>query len=162
MDPSLWQKRWHPLRQEWVIVAAHRADRPWVGEAAPGENPFSLPTYVPACTLCPGNTRVSGAKNPDYKEPFVFVNDHPPLGPDSPSVPENEGFFRAEPARGIAKVICFTPRHNTFLGRLSLEEATRVVGAWAHEYREIGTQPGVKCVHIFENRGQAVGVSTPH
>ena len=27
-----WEERWHPLREEWVIVAAHRQNRPWVGE----------------------------------------------------------------------------------------------------------------------------------
>ena len=26
-----WEQRWHPLREEWVIVAAHRNNRPWVG-----------------------------------------------------------------------------------------------------------------------------------
>lgn len=26
-----WEERWHPLREEWVIVAAHRQGRPWVG-----------------------------------------------------------------------------------------------------------------------------------
>ena len=28
----LWEERWHPLREEWVIVAAHRQNRPWTGE----------------------------------------------------------------------------------------------------------------------------------
>ena len=27
-----WEERWHPLREEWVIVAAHRQNRPWSGE----------------------------------------------------------------------------------------------------------------------------------
>ena len=30
----VWEERWHPLREEWVIVAAHRQDRPWSGELA--------------------------------------------------------------------------------------------------------------------------------
>ena len=24
-----WEKRWHPLRMEWVVYAAHRNSRPW-------------------------------------------------------------------------------------------------------------------------------------
>src|SRR5213075_1072165 len=28
---QVWEERWHPLREEWVIVAAHRQGRPWVG-----------------------------------------------------------------------------------------------------------------------------------
>ena len=29
---GIWEERWHPLRQEWVVVAAHRQNRPWSGE----------------------------------------------------------------------------------------------------------------------------------
>ena len=29
---SVWEERWHPLGEEWVIVAAHRQNRPWIGE----------------------------------------------------------------------------------------------------------------------------------
>lgn len=28
----LWEQRWHLLREKWVIVAAHRQNRPWIGE----------------------------------------------------------------------------------------------------------------------------------
>jgi len=28
----VWEQRWHPLRDEWVLVAAHRQSRPWTGE----------------------------------------------------------------------------------------------------------------------------------
>ena len=27
-----WERRWHPLLQEWVILAATTANRPWSGE----------------------------------------------------------------------------------------------------------------------------------
>jgi UDPglucose--hexose-1-phosphate uridylyltransferase len=30
-----WEQRWHPLREEWVIVAARRNDRPWTGDTLP-------------------------------------------------------------------------------------------------------------------------------
>ena len=26
-----WEQRWHPLWEEWVMVATHRGDRPWSG-----------------------------------------------------------------------------------------------------------------------------------
>ena len=32
---ACWEQRWHPLREEWVIVAAHRQMRPWTGLAQP-------------------------------------------------------------------------------------------------------------------------------
>jgi UDP-glucose 4-epimerase len=36
-----------------------------------------LPEYVDDCYLCPGNSRVSGKVNPQYRQTFVFDNDHP-------------------------------------------------------------------------------------
>ena len=30
-----WEERWHPLREEWVIIAAHRQGRPWLGASVP-------------------------------------------------------------------------------------------------------------------------------
>ena len=78
-----WEQRWHPLREEWVIVAAHRNNRPWVGETVEGPA-RRIPDYVADCPLCPGNTRVSGARNPDYTGIFVFDNDMPCVGPKAP------------------------------------------------------------------------------
>src|ERR671938_1679641 len=80
---SVWEERWHPLREEWVIVAAHRQHRPWVGATvAAADTP--LPSYEPSCYFCPGNARVSGAVNPRYSGIYVFGNDHPCVGVDAP------------------------------------------------------------------------------
>ena len=79
----VWEERWHPLREEWVIVAAHRQDRPWRGETVGAERE-DVPSYDPECYLCPGNSRVSGARNDAYTDTYVFDNDHPCVGPGSP------------------------------------------------------------------------------
>ena len=69
-----WEERWHPLREEWVIIAAHRQNRPWSGETIE-HSEEALPEYVPDCYLCPGNLRVSGTRNDNYTSTFVFDND---------------------------------------------------------------------------------------
>ena len=61
----MWEERWHPLREEWVIVAAHRQSRPWSGAEVGAQAPRP-PAFDPACYLCPGNARVSGALNAVY------------------------------------------------------------------------------------------------
>ena len=66
-----WEQRWHPLREEWVIIAAHRQNRPWTGETIE-KSSKQIPDYDPDCYLCPGNKRVSGLKNPHYEQIFVF------------------------------------------------------------------------------------------
>jgi galactose-1-phosphate uridylyltransferase len=79
MSVMTWEERWHPLREEWVIVAAHRQNRPWDGEVIEHEK-TPLPAYVTDCYLCPGNLRVSGQRNNQYTRAFVFDNDHPCVG----------------------------------------------------------------------------------
>jgi len=48
----MWEERWHPLREEWVIVAAHRQSRPWSGAEVTGQA-VKPPVYDPTCYLCP-------------------------------------------------------------------------------------------------------------
>jgi len=159
----MWEQRWHPLRREWVIVAAHRNDRPWRGETVAGAGARGLPRYDPTCTFCPGNRRVSGAVNPDYTGVFVFDNDHPCVGPLAPAdLAPPPGIYRNRPARGVARVVCYTPRHDLALGQLDVSGVDDLLACWQEQYRELGARPEVAHVLFFENRGEVVGVSNPH
>jgi UDPglucose--hexose-1-phosphate uridylyltransferase len=157
-----WEERWHPLREEWVIVAAHRQARPWLGEMV-SSPPESVPEYRPDCYLCPRNARSGGAVNPDYRGVYVFDNDHPCVGADSPLEPTPASSpYRSRRADGIARVICYTPRHDLTLARMSLAEVASLVQSWRRETRDLGAHSHVKQVLIFENKGEVVGVSNPH
>jgi UDPglucose--hexose-1-phosphate uridylyltransferase len=158
---ATWEQRWHPLRQEWVIVAAHRNDRPWHGERATA-SATCPPAYVEDCYLCPGNRRVSGACNPQYRSVFVFDNDHPCVGPDAPQVLAAPGIYRNSPATGMARVVCYTPLHNVTLAEVDPGEITALLLAWREQYIELAARPEVRHVLIFENKGEVVGVSNPH
>lgn len=157
-----WEQRWHPLREEWVIVAAHRQDRPWSGETV-STNHGAIASYAPDCPLCPRNLRASGIRNPDYRNVFVFDNDHPCVGPGAPTDLEPaSGFFRNRPATGIARVVCYTPLHNITLAQLPVSQIRRLLETWQDQYRELGARPEVRHVLVFENKGEVVGVSNPH
>jgi UDPglucose--hexose-1-phosphate uridylyltransferase len=157
-----WEQRWHPLREEWVIVAAHRNDRPWHGERAAASS-TRPPAYVEDCYFCPGNPRVSGARNPQYGSVFVFDNDHPCVGPQAPqSLAAAPGIYRNSPATGIARVVCYSPLHNVTLAELEHREILALLVAWREQYVELGARPEVRHVLIFENKGEVVGVSNPH
>jgi galactose-1-phosphate uridylyltransferase (family 1) len=157
-----WEQRWHPLREEWVIVAAHRNSRPWTGETRP-ERARDVPAYVADCPLCPGNVRVSGASNPPYDGIFVFDNDMPCVGPGAPADLEPPpGVYRNRPARGVARVVCYTPRHDLTLAELDLPQIIALLETWQEQYRELGARPEVNHVLFFENKGEVVGVSNPH
>jgi UDPglucose--hexose-1-phosphate uridylyltransferase len=157
-----WEERWHPLREEWVIVAAHRQDRPWSGETVNHEQ-RSRPPYVSDCYLCPGNARVSGAVNPHYNGIFTFDNDHPCVGLNAPAPPEMKtGVYRNRPAQGVARVVCYSPRHDLSLAQLENNEIEGLFAAWQREYADLGGRPEIDYVLTFENKGEVVGVSNPH
>lgn len=157
-----WEERWHPLREEWVIIAAHRQDRPWSGGTIERDQQ-QLPEYLPDCYLCPGNLRVSGARNDDYTGTFVFDNDHPSVGSDAPrTLLPPPGIYRNQPARGIARVVCYSPNHSLALAELEPPEIANLLAVWQEQYRTLGAGSEIKHVLIFENKGEAVGVSNPH
>ena len=159
---AAWEQRWHPLREEWVVVAAHRQDRPWQGERA-AVPATGVPAYDERCYFCPGNVRVGGARNPDYQSVFVFDNDHPCVGQAAPRQLEAPpGIYRNAPATGVARVVCYSPRHDTTLAELPIADIAALVDAWRDQYLELGAQPEIRHVLIFENKGEVVGVSNPH
>ena len=158
-----WEERWHPLREEWVVVAAHRQDRPWSGEFVDPTLTEELPAHGEECHFCPGNRRIDGTRNPDYDGVYVFDNDHPCVGPNAPDPPAPPaGLYRNRPARGTARVICFTPRHDLSLARLETSRVERLLEVLGEQYLELGRREGIEHVLTFENRGALVGVSNPH
>jgi len=156
-----WEERWHPLREEWVIVAAHRQDRPWSGERLEPKD-ATRPAYVDDCYLCPRNERVSGARNPDYADIFVFDNDHPCVGMNAPEPATAPGILRQRAAQGIARVLCYSPRHDLSLAQLEISEIENLISAWQAQYIDLGRRSEIEHVLIFENKGEVVGVSNPH
>jgi UDPglucose--hexose-1-phosphate uridylyltransferase len=104
-----------------------------------------------------------GARNPDYQSVFVFDNDHPCVGADAPrSLERPAGIYRNEPATGVARVVCYTPRHNATLAELPVAAIADLLRTWRDQYLELGARPEVRHVLTFENKGEVVGVSNPH
>jgi UDPglucose--hexose-1-phosphate uridylyltransferase len=163
-DETKWEQRWHPLREEWVIVAAHRQARPWSGETLVGKAvSHTTPAYVVDCYLCPGNARVGGGRNENYTGVYAFDNDHPCVGENAPAeLHSPSGIYKNRPANGVARVLCYSPKHNLTLAELESRELEELLAAWRDQYIELGARPAVKHVLTFENKGEVVGVSNPH
>jgi UDPglucose--hexose-1-phosphate uridylyltransferase len=155
-------RRFNPLTREWVLVSPHRTQRPWLGkvEKLP---PQDQPVYDPNCYLCPGNSRAAGCHNPKYKSTFVFDNDFPALLPDTPEESLDEsGLMISRAERGICRVVCFSPRHNLTVPRMTPPELRQVVDVWTAQHQSLGEIPWVRHVQIFENHGALMGASNPH
>lgn len=122
--------------------------------------PDERPSYEPTCYLCPGNTRTSGAANPDYAHTYVFPNDFAALLPDTPDGEGNSPLFRFQAVRGTARVVCFSPRHDLTLPEMTLPDIRKVVDTWAEQIDELGQS--YRWVQVFENKGSVMGSSMPH
>ena len=97
--------RWHPLREEWVVYAAHRQTR----------------TFLPPpefCPLCPTRAGAFATEIPfeDF-EIAVFDNRFPAflVRPSAPPVL----CVQTAPAEGACEVVVYTPEHEGSVATLS-------------------------------------------
>lgn len=160
-NDSTWEERWHPLREEWVIIAAHRQNRPWTGATIEQKN-RAVPAYLSDCYLCPGNSRVSGVTNPAYTKTYIFDNDHPCVDVNAPQNVAVKPPYRSRPAQGFARVICYSPLHNLTMAEMSTAAIAEIAQVWQQQTLDLGKQEQVQHVLCFENKGEIVGVSNPH
>ncbi|XP_061469158.1 galactose-1-phosphate uridylyltransferase isoform X2 [Rhineura floridana] len=153
-------RRYNPLRDEWVLVSAHRMRRPWQGQVEKPP-PEDVPRCDPGNPLCPGAKRANGQVNPHYESTFVFDNDFPALQPDAPEPGAGDHpLFRTASARGVCKVMCFHPWSDLTLPLMSLAEIRTVIDQWSEIAVELGAS--YPWVQIFENKGAMMGCSNPH
>lgn len=155
-------RRHNPLLREWVLVSPQRTERPWLGqvERVPAETRLS---YDPSCYLCPGNARSGGARNPYYAGTFVFDNDFPALLSGVPQGGMDRcGLIVARSETGVCRVLCFSPRHDLEVSRMSPPEIRQIVDAWVEQVQELGAQEPIHYVQIFENCGTMMGCSNLH
>ena len=143
--------RWNAFLGEWVITATHRQDR----------------TFLPPrdyCPLCPSRPGAPPTEidRPDF-EIAVFENRFPSLRP-VPEEPAIEGteLQPVRPSVGACEVVVYTPRHDATLADASVTQLERLVAVWAHRTLELGASPDVDCVFVFENKGEAIGVTLHH
>lgn len=167
LDPAMNdrpQRRYNTLLDEWVLVSPHRAKRPWQGKMEDAAG-VDQPDYLPDCYLCPGNTRAGGKVNDRYRSTYVFTNDFAALltpAGDRRAYEACGGLIRAREECGICRVVCFSPKHNLTLPRMTAAEIRKVVDLWGEQYADLASYDFIGHVMIFENKGAVMGCSNPH
>lgn len=143
--------RWHPFLEEWVITATHRQDRTFL----PPKD------YCPLCPTKPGGFPTEIPQ--DHYEIVVFENKFPSLrqNPTQPAVAATQ-IAPVKPAQGICEVIVYTSEHNMTLANMPLNRIRNLFRVWQDRYLELGALDYIKYVLIFENKGEAVGVTLHH
>ncbi len=136
--------RKHPLTNDWIMIASHRQNRP------------QMPKDF--CPFCPGSGKV-----PDTYDVYKYDNDFPALS-QNPPAPDavSDDFFETAPCYGKCEVILYSPEHTVTLPELPASHIRKLVDLWAERYTAISADEKIKYVFIFENRGEAVGVTMPH
>ncbi|MBC8584448.1 galactose-1-phosphate uridylyltransferase [Youxingia wuxianensis] len=136
--------RWHPLIKDWIMIASHRQARP------------QMPKDW--CPFCPGSGKV-----PEDYDVYKYDNDFPALS-QNPPVPDDVAtdFFKTKEAYGKCEVILYSPGHTTTLPELSDDHVEKLVNLWCERFDALREDEKIKYVFIFENRGEAVGVTMPH
>ncbi len=143
--------RWNPLLGEWTITATHRQER----------------TFLPPADYCPLCPTQPGAFETEIPAPafdiVVFENRFPSLqaAPPPPAV-EGSALYPVRPAHGICEVVVYTDRHTTTLAEESVERIRRLILVWCDRFAELGAREEVAYVYIFENKGEAIGVTLHH
>ena len=137
------QLRWHALLQQWVAVSTGRQDRP----------------QMPAnwCPFDPGSGRV-----PDNYDVLLYPNDFPAFSPDAPPFAPEPGLFAETGPRGACDVVLYSPEHNLPPSQLTVENWRKVLDLWTERTRQHAANPDIALVAVFENCGEAVGVTMPH
>jgi UDPglucose--hexose-1-phosphate uridylyltransferase len=142
--------RWHPLLEEWVVVAPERQDR----------------THLPPaeyCPLCPTRDASLPTEVPSHDyEIVVFENRFPSFRRGAPPSGEPKPPYRSTEAAGACEVVLYSPQHDATLGAMPEEHIVRLVEVWTDRYRELRARPEVDYVFIFENRGKEIGVTLTH
>lgn len=143
--------RWNPLYGEWTVTATHRQDRTF----------FPPPGYCPLCPTQPGGFPTEIAE-PNY-DIVVFQNKFPSFQPNPPSpVVEGTELYPVDLAQGVCEVVVYTPEHNSSLAQQPATQIYKLLQVWQDRFRDLNKLDFVKYIFIFENKGEAVGVTLPH
>ena len=140
--------RWHPLRQEWNIYAAHRQNRTYKPNAA--KDPLAptisadFPTEIPFTDF----------------DMAVFENKFSSLNDQGAFSDSTDAVTTASP-HGCCEVIVYAPDARGDLHSLGQDKRRLLVATWIDRYRAMAQKD---CAFIlpFENRGQEVGVTLHH
>ncbi len=75
---------------------------------------------------------------------------------------EPGSFFNAAPSKGVCEVVLYTDDHHATFADLSPERVEDVIAVWQERTAALGSLHDIQYVFIFENKGEAVGVTLHH
>lgn len=133
------------MLREWVAFSTGRQNRP----------------QMPAnwCPFDPGSGRV-----PDAYDVYLYPNDFPgfSLAAEPFVAGTPPALFAENGSRGACDVVLYSPEHTLPPSRLTVDNWVKIVDVWTKRTAEHAANPDIAMVCVFENCGEAVGVTMPH
>ena len=140
-----------------MLVSPHRTQRPWQGRREP-EAAISGRRTIRSVTSAREMCARMASAIPTTTATFVFTNDFAALllGRRRRRARGVTRSSRAQAVRGTCRVICFSPRHDLTLARMTVPDIRRVIDTWAEQTAELGRE--WRWVQVFENKGDDHGL----
>jgi UDPglucose--hexose-1-phosphate uridylyltransferase len=151
LDPVIsdTESRWDPVFGGWTVLAGQRQDR----------------TYHPPaglCPLCPKRGELATeVPDPSY-DVVVFENRFPSLTGMGAHPYADVADSQPVPGYGRCEVVVPTDDHSLGIADLPARRVRTLIDAWAQRTQELSSRPDIASVSVFENRGDAVGVTLDH
>jgi UDPglucose--hexose-1-phosphate uridylyltransferase len=137
--------RWNAVLRQWVVFSTDRQNRP----------------QMPAnwCPFDPGSGQV-----PDTYDVYLYPNDFPGFSPAAEPFVASvmPGLLGENGPRGACDVVLYSPEHTLPPSRLTVENWGKIIDVWTKRTAEHAANPEIAMVCVFENCGEAVGVTMPH
>ncbi|UAB79831.1 galactose-1-phosphate uridylyltransferase [Erythrobacter sp. SCSIO 43205] len=140
--------RFHPLRDEWNVYAAHRQNRTF--KPSPADDPLAPSAAGGNATEIPFE---------DF-ELAIFENKFAAFHHCATDAAQLEGIV-TEPAKGACDVVVYSPERTGSLHSIGSDRRRVLIAALIDRYDALF---GAGCSYVlpFENRGDAVGVTLHH
>jgi UDPglucose--hexose-1-phosphate uridylyltransferase len=141
--------RWDPMLGGWTVLAGHRQERTYRPEAG-------------RCPLCPTRSECRTEVPESSYDVVVFENRFPSFAGIGEHTYPRPAEGPAVPGCGRCEVVVPTDVHEAGIADLSPRRVRTLIDAWAQRTDELSHRPDIAAVSVFENRGDAVGVTLDH
>ncbi|MFT4185922.1 MAG: galactose-1-phosphate uridylyltransferase [Micrococcaceae bacterium] len=145
--PPTGKMRYDILRDEWISFASHRQTRTLLPKSS-------------ECPLCPTTPEFETEIPTTNYDVVVFENRFPSFQSTEANDYGTDDIIR--PAFGRCEVVAYNSEHEGSLAELPLIRIENIINAWADRTKNLTKIEGIKQVFVFENRGQAIGVTLDH
>lgn len=143
-----------PLTGDFIVVNDRRMERPIINEK---QTVINCPFCATSSRRHPGLPLTYEAIAVDNLYPSLLLQSNEELMKNN-----NKQLFVSLPNIGKCEVILYTSNHDMEFYNQPDELTTKIMLLWQQRYNQLKENEELKYIFIFENRGEAVGVTIPH